>query len=411
MRLLLLALLAAPLAAQDLASAVDLPTAKERRRAAAKLASSASLEDLLAAMRRFRPRGPAPEPGTFTEGAVTVYVPATYRHDRPAPLLVAFHGAGGDGRFEHKRWQDTADALGMCVVAPTGSAGDGYAFTEGERAEALAAIRWARRRLNVDENRIHLTGISRGGHLTWDIGLRRADRWASLAPMVGSPRLTPEQGQNNLRFLENATHLSIRDLQGLQDDPNMIFNLNLAFRKLHVLGALDAELLTFPELGHSFRFDAVDWKTFYAEAKRNPVPARVVRQCASVEEGRAFWAEVLKLDRRIKETFVPRVKAEEWNGLDADGRKEWVAAAVESGTARLEVRRQDGNVFQAVTYRVKKFRLLLADGMYDPDERITVVWNGKTITKQPPLSKRVLVQDFAERFDRTYLPVAEVTIP
>jgi hypothetical protein len=365
-----------------------------------------------------------PLPGEFAKGAsvesarlphpveIGVYVPESYRPGRPAPLLVAFHGAGGDGREEHRRWQATADALGMVVVSPTESGpNEGYLFSARERDEAMAAIRWARRRFHVDENRIHLTGISRGGHLAWDIGLRHADRWASLSPMVGGPRLAPESGQNNMRFLENAVHLSIRDLQGLQDDPGMLFNLRLAFAKLKALGALDIEYLTFADLGHSFRMEAVDWKEFFGQAGRHPLPVRVVRQCATESEGRAFWAEILKLDPRIREEVVPRVEAAEWNAMDEEQRKQHVAAFVESSTARLEIHLRAPGVFEAKTYRVKRFRILLTPEMIGPGGQVTVTWNGKVVTKKPPVSRMVLTAEFAEHFDRTFLPVAEVAVP
>jgi hypothetical protein len=60
---------------------------------------------------------------------------------------------------------------------------------------------------------------------------------------------------------------------------------------------------------------------------------------------------------------------------------------------------------------VRRFRLLLADGMFVPGERVTVVWNGRTRRKSAEPSKEVALLDFADRFDRTYLPVVEVRIP
>ena len=65
----------------------------------------------------------------------------------------------------------------MVVVAPSEAGpNDGYAFSERERLAALAALRWARLELNVDEDRIFATGVSRGGHLSWDLARRSTDR-------------------------------------------------------------------------------------------------------------------------------------------------------------------------------------------------------------------------------------------
>ena len=419
MHLWLLLVLLAP--EPDVAAVVDLPTAKERRVAALELArrEDVTLDGLLAAMRAFAPRG-APQVGTANETVpvlgveteITIHIPESYRAAQPAGLILALHGAGGHGPQEAYRWRAVADELGYLVVAPT-EAGEnrGYGFTEKERAATLAALRWARRYLNVDENRIHLTGASRGGHLTWDLGLRHPDRWASLSPMIGGPRLDPSRGHNNLRFLENVAHLPIRDLQGEGDDKRLLFNLRLAFFKLEKLGARDAQLLTFPELGHSYRFEAVEWKAFLTGARRAPAPARVVRLCADAREGHAYWVEISKTKRPVKEAIVPQVKAAVWNAIDDGARRRFLAAEAERRTARLEVRMVEPGVFVAESTHVGSFRLLLSPEMFHPDRPVKVTWNGRARQRRLKPSKRVLLLDFAERFDRTFLPIAEFKVP
>ena len=419
MHLWLLLVLLAP--EPDLAAVVDLPTARERRTVALGLArrEDVTLEALLAAMRRFAPRG-APQAGTTNEtvplpGAetdITIHVPESYRAGQPAGLILALHGAGGHGPQEAYRWRAVAEELGYLVVAPT-EAGEnrGYGFTPEERAATLAALRWARRHFDVDENRIHLSGASRGGHLTWDLGLRHPDRWASLSPMIGGPRLEPSRGHNNLRFLENVAHVPIRDLQGEADDKRLLFNLHLAFFKLEKLGAKDAQLVTFPDLGHSYRFEAVEWKAFLGGARREPAPVRVVRLCADAREGRAYWVEILKTKRPVKEAVVPQVKAAVWNAMNDGARRRFLAAEAERRTARLEVEMVEPGVFLAKSTHVGSFRLLLGAEMFDPARPVSLTWNGRAKKRRLKPSKRVLLRDFAERFDRTFLPVAEFKVP
>jgi predicted esterase len=427
MRWLVLLTLACPLLAlePELAAMVDQPTPAKRKNAALKLAKLGEfkVDDWLQAMRRFWPRREA-EPGARTEVVallvegkveqteITVFVPESYTQKRPAAMLLALHGAGADGRDEHRRWQGVAEELGMIVLAPSESGENaGYAFTRRERTASLQALRWARRRFNIDENRIHLTGISRGGHMTWDVGLRHPDLFASLSPMIGGPRLDTRAGQNNLRYVENIRHLPVRDLQGEGDDPRMLFNLRYAFKVLERLGAKDAELITFPGLAHSFDLAAVDWKAFFGGAAREPRPDRVVRLAVDPKEGRAHWAAILAVERDVKESFTPKVRAEEWNALDDAGRRRTIAAAALRRTARLEVAMEAPGVFLAKSRGVRRFRLLLARGMFDPTRPVTVTWNGKTRSKRIQESKRVLLLDFAERFDRRYLPVAEISLP
>ncbi|MHC4339651.1 MAG: carboxylesterase family protein [Planctomycetota bacterium] len=409
----------------DLAVAVDLATAKQRASAATKLARrrEVTLEHWLEAMRRFSPKGGAREgpwtkvvplsvEGRVEQTEVTAYVPAGYGPEQPAPLLLVLHGAGADGRDEYRRWQELADAMDMIVVAPSESGeNQGYAFTSRERTAGLEVLRWARRRFNIDERRVHLTGISRGGHMTWDLGLRHPDRFASLAPMVGGPRLDTRGGQCNLRFLENLRSTPIRDLQGEGDDPRLLFNLRLAFTHLKKLGAKDVELITFPGLGHSFRMDAVDWKSFFEGAVRELRPRHGVHLCADPRHGRADWMEILAVERDIKEAFTPQVRPDRWNALDDAGKRRFIVRAAVQRTARLEVVMRGPGVFEAESRGVRRFRLLLDAEMYDPAAPVRVTWKGKTRSKKVSASRSVLLRDFVERFDRTFLPVAEVTIP
>jgi len=417
----------ATVAADDLdatlAALVDLPTPKERAAQARELAKNKdrTLDMWLAATRRFAPKAePPPKTGSVSAVAalptgrvdVQLSVPARYRHDRPTPLLLALHGTGGDGTNETARWRSIADDLGFIVCAPTDSgANKGYTFMPGERAEALAVLRWVRRRYNIDENRIHLTGVSRGGHLTWDLGTRQPDRWASLAPMIGGPRLDLSRGQNNLRYLENIAHLPIRDLQGEGDDKRLLFNLRYAFALLQKHGARDAELVTFPALGHSFRFEAVAWPTFLGTTRRDPVPSRVVRLTARASEGRAYWVEIRQTKRPVKEVFVPQVRADEWARLDDAGKRRFMAEAALARTARLEVEMTGPGEFNAKSTGVARFRLLLTTAMFDPRTAVSLRWQGRARSKRVRLSTRVLLSEFAERFDRTFLPVGELSIP
>lgn len=403
---------------------VDLPTPRDRARAAAVLAKDEryELDTLVAAMRAFG-RFELLAPGVRSErvelqvGAdveatdMHLYVPSFYDPAQPTPLLLSFHGTGGEGAQAVPMWRATAEELGMLVLAPSeAGANEGYAFSARERDAALAALRWIRRRANVDENRVFLTGVSRGGHLAWDLALRHPDRFAALAPMIGSPRMAVVGTQNNVRYLENVAHLPIRDLQGALDDPGLVFNLREAFARLEKLRAVDAELIVFEELGHSFELGAVDWNAFFGAAKREPYPAHAVRLTARADEGRASFVDVLELERTIEEEFRPQVEAERWNALDDAGRKLYLQELADERTARLAARRIAPGEYELETRGVRKFRILIPAEEFDPTLALTLRIDGKTQKKRAKASKLVLLEDFAERFDRTFLPVAAIEL-
>ena len=424
---LLMGIAAGPLRGQEvdlaveLGEAVDLPTAAQRRGRARELARTRSVHELLPAMRRFGEFDPA-SPGAehlrvplrvgkqTEETELSVYVHEAYDAARPAPLIVVFHGTGGRGHGLLGMWRSAAERWGALVLAPTEAGpNDGYRFSERERRAALAALRWMRRRYNVDEERVFATGISRGGHLTWDLAVRNPDLFCAIAPMIGSPRITLNAGQNNFRYLENVARLPIRDLQGARDDPAMVFSVRLAFEMLRGYGAADCELIEFPRLGHAFELDAVDWGAFLSGARR-PRPEGVVLRCTSPEQGRAFWVDVTRTSKGIRERFSPEIPASEWNTLDESGRRRRLVEEAVDRTARLEVWMRAPGRFEASAQGVERFRLLLTPGMFDAQRTVEVAFGGKTREKRVQPDSEVLLLEFVERFDRRFLPIAELEV-
>jgi len=411
-------------AASELERIVDLPTPKARKQAAATLAQrvGSRLDEWLAAARAFgrfealapgisTQRAPLAVGGKIEDTELNLFVPEHYDAAHAAPLLLAFHGTGDSGGSLLPMWRDAANELGMLVLAPTeAGANDGYHFSERERSAALAALRWIRRRANVDENRIFATGISRGGHLTWDLALRFPDLFAAIAPMIGSPRISLQHGENNQRYLENLVRMPIRDLQGAKDSPGLVFSVQLAFERLTKLGATDAQLFLQPDLGHAFDLEAVDWKALFGAAHRNPNPERVVRVAAREDEGRAAWVEIEDYAPSIAETFTPEVSGLKLDSMSDQEKLGFVETQAEQRTARLAVQRASAGHFTAKSEGVKRFRVLLTSDDFDPKSDTQLAWNGATINKRLRANPTTLLEDFAERFDRTYLPAAEIEV-
>jgi len=407
----------------ELARLVDLPTAAARQRAADELEQQhlATLEQWLAACAAF---------GTFAAMEVGpsrqtvglqvldkventelhLFVPKGYDRKKPTPLLLWGHGAGGSGAREFLLWEELADRIGMLVLAPTEFVKEpGWGYTVRERAAQLAALRWARRQVNVDENAIFVGGWSRGGHMAWDLMLRHPDLFAGALPCVGAPRMQLG-AQNNLRYLENVTHLPIRDLQGSQDDPRALLNLHLAFARLGKFGAMDAVLKEFPDRGHDADLSAVDWADFF-QRRRDARPKRVVRMAADPGETRAAWATITAFDERVAVEYAPQVNPDTYNKLDEARQRAIVLDRLVEHTARLVVQDKGQGRLVADGKGVKSFVLRLDATMIGKDGAVEVRWQSQPVRKKVKPGAAVLLREFAERFDRTFLPVATFVVP
>jgi polyhydroxybutyrate depolymerase len=131
-----------------------------------------------------------------------VHVPP--RPSSPAPVLLAFHGGGGNARgFEQYAELDrVADSAGFLVVYPDGTgllrrrlltwnAGDdccGYALDHkvDDVGFAVAVIDDLAGRTPVDRHRIYATGHSNGAIFAHRLAAERSDLIAAIAPVAGA---------------------------------------------------------------------------------------------------------------------------------------------------------------------------------------------------------------------------------
>ncbi len=409
-----------------LAELVALPTAAERKRRARELAQdhTVGVDEWRAAIRAFSSY-PAYPPGVGSERAtldvggqkeeteLAVYVPPGYDPAQASPMLLLLHGSSDRGGSMIRMWRKVADQAGLLLLAPTDPhAANGYTFAERERLAALAALRWFRLHYHVDPRRIHLSGVSRGAHLGWDLATRYPDRWASFAPLIGGPSVTITGGRNNLRLVENLLPIPLRCLQGAKDDPRLIRNQKLAFARLQAGGASDAQLLLFPELEHDFDFDAVDWPSFFQAAARDPLPKHLSLRAVRLPEARSNWLRILRFDRKVREEFRPEIQASAWKAARSeDARLRLIQAQVDQRTAQVDAEWLGQGRFEIHGKGVRKLRLSLSAKMLGPGGRIQVEYDGRTRKFKPKPSTALLLEDFAERLDPAFLPVATVDLP
>jgi polyhydroxybutyrate depolymerase len=137
------------------------------------------------------------------ERRTLVYIPRGYDRSRPTPLVVAFHGGGGnpENMVSFCGLNAKADQAGFIVAYPYGTGrlpnrlltfngGNccGYAMEH-----AIDDVGFVRAMLDdlasiakVDANRVYATGMSNGGIMAYRVASELADRFAAIAP-VGGP--------------------------------------------------------------------------------------------------------------------------------------------------------------------------------------------------------------------------------
>lgn len=136
-----------------------------------------------------------------------IYVPAGYRPESQAPLILMLHGAGGNGRGNIHTLLPYADDAGMILVSPDsrlqtwdvlhGAYGPDIAYID-------SALQQTFNRYWIDPNRIGVEGFSDGASYALSAGITNGDLFTHIlafspgfmapAGQTGSPRIFISHG-------------------------------------------------------------------------------------------------------------------------------------------------------------------------------------------------------------------------
>lgn len=142
----------------------------------------------------FRVRTALPRP-------TRMYLPKGYDPQKKYPLILNLHGFGGNGSWQESYFslKSLADELGFAFCAPDGlfndfgsqkwNATDGCCGGPDDITDDSGFLRGiidsAMNRYSIDEDSIHVTGLSNGGFMSYRMAQDHSDIIASIAPVAG----------------------------------------------------------------------------------------------------------------------------------------------------------------------------------------------------------------------------------
>lgn len=132
-----------------------------------------------------------------------VHVPPAAREGRPLPVVLNFHGGGGNAESQqtYSRMDPLADAEGFLAVYPDGTgrmsdrlltwnAGTCCGYSAVNRVDdvgfTLALLADLGARQPIDRRRIYATGLSNGAMMAWRLAVEASERIAAIAPVAGA---------------------------------------------------------------------------------------------------------------------------------------------------------------------------------------------------------------------------------
>lgn len=133
-----------------------------------------------------------------------VHVPARLPKGRPAPMLLALHGGGGDMDFQAENYglTEKADEAGFIAVFPSGysrfpggilatwNAGNCCGKARDKQVDDVgfikAVIERVSRQANIDRNRVFATGMSNGAMMSYRLACELPTMIRGIAPVAGT---------------------------------------------------------------------------------------------------------------------------------------------------------------------------------------------------------------------------------
>jgi predicted esterase len=133
-----------------------------------------------------------------------VAIPQKYDGSKPFPLIIALHGAGGDhwaglkmvagfsayviGAEQSNRHFFPPDLPPDFIIAcPNGHGFRGPGYRAKGEYDVMKVLKEMFANYNIDADRVYLTGASKGGRGTWEIGMKHPELFAAIAPVAGAP--------------------------------------------------------------------------------------------------------------------------------------------------------------------------------------------------------------------------------
>jgi dienelactone hydrolase len=359
--------------------------------------------------RRPEPSGPGeirvhvPAEDAWTECAIDV--PPGYDPKKPTPLIIGIHFTGGTGPQARNLLRAATRKLGCLLACPTGLTGRkrGWMFTEKERDLHRETVRAMRRRFHVDPSRIVLVGWSRGGHASWDLGVRHPDVFAGIMPVVGG--LT----DRDAGLICNLAGRPIRAFQGARDQEALVMLHRRAVKEAKRAGC-DVVYVEDPARGHDLFLESTEAALREILARPCPaLPDKIVFATLGAPANGAWWVRINDLSPSAYDPKKP-LRIPGARRLEGDALRTRMLEKIRSTTARVDATIAAGNRIEVKTRHIRRLTILLPLGPTDPALPVTTRVNGRAHKADIVPDLGLMLETVRRRSSRSLLPWGSVIV-
>lgn len=309
---------------------------------------------------------------------------------RPSPNPTSAQGAKVGNRIEGEK---------QIYLHPSGWASAQW-WDEEQVDNILRAVHVLKRKYNIDEARIYLTGVSDGGSGVYYMALKEPNLWASYLPLNGSISVirSPQNGADGEMYGNNLSNAPLYIVNGELDNLYPVSQVEPHIKWFQSMGV---PLVFRPQAGAGH--NTAWWPT-----EREPYEEFVREHPRVAHPPKLSW-ETERTDKfnRNRWLVIDELRQDASRETELKDRGFFQHTKL---SGRVDVIRA-GNAFEAKVRDVAAFTLLLSPDAIDFSKPVTVTVNGKPafsgMVKKDPA---VLLRWSARDNDRTTLYGAELRI-
>jgi poly(3-hydroxybutyrate) depolymerase len=306
-------------------------------------------------------------------------VPADYTPAHRWPLRVMLHGGVGrpapSAGGEPPRPLTNRTPAGAEIVLHPRSWAEAEWWKHDQVENVLALVDRLKRRYNIDESHISLSGISDGGTGAYFFAMRAATPWAACLPLNGHPSVlaNPDVGADGELFASNMASCPLYIVNGGRDRLYPAASVAPLIDMLEK-GRVPLVWQVHPEAGHDVSWWPVErprYEAFLASHPRVAHPASVSWETERVDRYNRFrWLVIDRLGARPGDTPLADV-----NEFSPTPIRVVPLYNRDRPSGRVDATRK-GNQFDVKTRGVQAFTLLLSPDVVDFDQPVQVTVNG-----------------------------------
>ena len=316
---------------------------------------------------------------------------------RPSPNAQApgrQQAAGANGRTPNR-----IEGEKQIYLHPSGWAAAQW-WDEEQIDNILRSVDALKRKYNIDETKIYITGISDGGTGVYYMALKEPNPWSSFLPLNGSLGVirSPENGADGELHGNNLVNAPLYIVNG-ENDP--LYPVAQVEPHVAWLTRMGVNLIFRPQAG-------AEHNTAWWPTERAPFE-QFVREHPRVAHPPALSWETERVDRFNRNRWLVI------NELRADASRSSELTDLgffrhSKRSGRVDIRR-NGNTFDAVVRDVAAFTLLLSPDAIDFGTPVVVTVNGRQVSSGAARKDPVVMARWAARDnDRTSIYAAELRI-